>query len=190
MFFIIGGVIALANYRSQNRQRAIDNSFNSLNLFEKSIPDEDIEIWKKVYFNSHESVGAQPGHFVVLFEENKMQQVPISSLFIQEGTGLYLSEAKFGQTDSATDLHLGAIRRIAEQLNLIGCELLYGNVELRIIYYEIGQIMDCIYKWIDQIKDETEKEFIRSDYPYFMKTYRRHRRLINTLPRRSYVNFD
>lgn len=190
IFFIVGGVIALANYRSQHRQRAIDNSLNSLKQFEKAISDEDIEIWKEVYFNSYEGVGAEPGCFVVFSEKGEMQQISISSLFVQEGAGLYLSESKFSQTDSTTDLYLGAIERIAEQLNLIGYEFLFGNVELRIIYLQIGQIMDCIYGWIDQIEDETQKKLIQSCYPYFIRIYRRRQQLINTLPKKKYIGFD
>jgi len=188
-FIIAGGAIALASYISQNRQRGIDNSFNSLKMFEKTIQDRDIEIWKKVYSNTYESTGAEPYHFVVFSEENKTNQVPLSHLFISEGQGLYIPESKLNLNEEISDLELGSIRRIAEQLNFIGYEVLYGNVELRIIYYELGQIMNCICQWINEIQDKNVKASVQFMFPYFLKMCRRYQRTMNSLPRKSYVEF-
>ncbi len=189
LFIIVGGTVALASYRSQNRQRGIDNSFNSLKMFEKTIQNEDIEIWKKVYFNTYESTHAEPNHFVVFSEENRIEQIPLSNLFISEGQGLYVSKSKLNLDEKTSDLKLGSIRRITEQLNLIGYEVLYGNIELRIIYYELGQIIETIYEWITQIQDEDTKASVEFMYPYFLKMYQKYQLTIANLPRKSYVNF-
>ncbi|GAX35072.1 hypothetical protein [Nodularia sp. NIES-3585] len=188
-FIIVGGAIALASYRSQNRQRGIDNSLNSLKMFEKTIQDKDIEIWKTVYSNTYEGMGADLYHFVVFSEEDKTNQIPLSHLFISEGKGLYIPESKFNFNEDISDLELGSIRRIAEQLNLIGYEVLYGNVEVRIIYYELGQIMEIIFKWINEIQDKETKESVQFMFPYFMKMCRKYNRTMNSLPSKSYVNF-
>ncbi|MDB9446768.1 hypothetical protein [Anabaena sp. CS-542/02] len=188
-FIIVGGAIALASYRGQNRQRAIDNSLNSLKMFEKTIQHKDIEIWKNVYSRTYEGTGADPYHFIVFCEDNKTKQIPVCDLFISEGKGLCLAQSKLNEDEEICDLELGSIRLIAEQLNLIGYEVLYGNVELRIIYYELGQIIDIIYKWINEIQDKEVKASVQFMFPYFMKMCRKYKRTINSIPSKSYVNF-
>jgi hypothetical protein len=180
-------MITFLSYRSQHRQRAIDNSRSLLEVFKESIPEEDREIWREVLFNTYESTGAEPGCFVVYTTDDVIEQKPISSLFITEGQGLYIPQAKFNLDTDISDLDLSPVRRIAEELNLIGYEILYGNVDLRIIYYEIGQIMDSIYDWIDEVKNKDEN--IESSFPYFIKMYRKYKRKIEKLPQRIYVNF-
>jgi hypothetical protein len=189
-FLIVGGVIALASYKSQHRQRAIDNSFNSLKMFEKTVQSRDVEIWKNICFNTYESTGAVSNHFVVFSGKNEVSQIPLSNLFISEGQGLLIPDSKFNLCDEAFDLELGSIRRITEQLNFIGYEVLYGNTEIRIIYYELGQIIESVYQWIDQIQDQDVKRSTYFMFPYFLKMCKKYRRRMRKLPKKIYVGFD
>ncbi|MBD2693407.1 hypothetical protein [Anabaena catenula] len=188
-FIIIGGVLAFASYKGQHQQRAIDNSLKSLERFEKSIQKEDLEIWEVICYRAYESGGAKPGHFVIYSKEDESSQIPLYNLFIPEGQGLCIPESKLNLDDQSSNLELGSVRRITEQLNLISYEILYGNVELRIIYQELGQIMATIFQWIDEIEDKDTKLSTQSMFPHFIKMYRKRQGIIKNLPSRPYVNF-
>lgn len=185
---IAGVVIALLNYRSQVRQRAIENSIKLVDSFKTSLKTE-VEVWENIFFNSLESSGVEPNHFLVYDSNHNAVQIPIVDLFIQEGSGLLLWESKLLTTDKAQDIVVGDVRRITEQFNLIGYEVLYGNIEIRNLYYEIGQIMDVIYSWIENIEDEERKQDIQSYYSYFIRMYKRNKKILERCPRKSYINF-
>jgi phage/plasmid-associated DNA primase len=55
------------------------------------------------------------------------------------------------------------------------------NVEISLIYEEIGQIMDSIYKWMDEIEDESTKQNIESRFPYFIKMYSKYQEQLDDL---------
>ncbi|GAB4136745.1 MAG: hypothetical protein Fur0046_10470 [Cyanobacteria bacterium J069] len=132
---ILGVIIALANYRGQKRQGAIRNSLDALDLFWKEVTSEDLELWQDVYFSAYEGAGAKQGRFVVHLKDGSIEQVPLTNLFVQEGTGLYIADARL-QIDDETefqDLTFGSVRKIAEQLNWICYQIRYGNVDLEII---------------------------------------------------------
>jgi hypothetical protein len=129
---ILGGFIALKNYLSQQRQRAIDNSKKLIAEFKNTIGEDDLNQWEQVLLNSYESAGAEPGCFIVFTSDDRSVQISLKNLFIPEGKGLYLENIKMNLTISQSDLNFGSIRRITEQLNLISYEVLYGRIELNI----------------------------------------------------------
>jgi hypothetical protein len=115
----------------------------------------------------------------------------ISQLFISEGQGLVVERLSFCIDDDLQDqLELGSIRFIAEQLDLIGYEVLNGNVELKIIYFEIGQIMDTMHQWIVENSDDSHRYSIKSTFPYLTKMYKKYHRQLKSVPCKKFVTFD
>jgi hypothetical protein len=97
-------------------------------------------------------------------------------LFISEGQGLVVSNS---QGDESIN-YGGAIRRIAEQLDFIGYQSLYGNVDIKIIYFELGQLMDTLYQWlgVDNLYDR---------YPSFSQMYKLNQRKFENWFQKSYT---
>lgn len=170
-FIVTGGYIALKTYLGNNKQRKIDNSFKIIAFFKESIEREDISRWIDVFIHSSEPYGAIPGHYVDFINEQKTP-IPFSELF-----------------DQSTVIEQGAIRRISEQFNLIAYEALYGNIELRLVYFEFGQIMDTVYDWLSTIEASynSEKEFIEEYYPYFNRMYIKYRKYFEKWDCKTYI---
>ncbi len=180
---ISGGIIGLRSYLSQQRQRQIDNSKKLIEQFQNAIDKDDLNQWEQVLLNSYESIGTEPGHFIVFDNNEKPIQIPHANLFISEGKGFYFSGGKMNRGDDVSDINFGSIRHITEQLNIISYEVLYGHTELIILYYELGQIITSIYYWIDSIEDEDLK---KNTYPYFFQMYRKNKRRLEKLPYKIY----
>ena len=137
----IGVTIGVVTYRAGQRQRKLENSLKLLELFKDNLEKSDIDNWIKIFLSSSEPSGAKNGHF----HSSNNQQIPLNSLF-SEGP----------------DDH-GATARITEQIDLVCYEVIKGNIELRIVFSNIGQLMKVIHCWY---KNEA---FFNESYPYFYK---------------------
>jgi|GEM_PF-4238345 hypothetical protein len=173
-------------YSSNNTdpQQGIKNSKSIIKQFKKSIKKKDREIWKWVYSRTYEGTGAEPRHFIVRNKNGEAQQIPLSQLFIPEGRGLVVPQAQFNRSDEVENLDLSSIRRIAEELDRMAYKILYvynQNVEISLIYEEIGQIMDSIYKWMDEIENESTKQNIKSRFPSFIEMYSKYQEQLDDL---------
>ncbi|MCD9483202.1 hypothetical protein GLP25_08365 [Photobacterium phosphoreum] len=153
----IGATVALVTYKSAQRQRKLENSLKLLELFHKNIEKSDIGNWKALFQSSSEPSGAKKGHFVSSYH----QQVPLTSLFSE------------GPEDH------GATVRITEQIDLICYEVLKNNIELRIIYSNLGQLMDVIYRWFG------DEAFFKEYYPYFNKIMIKKKKYLSKLPSKT-----
>jgi hypothetical protein len=166
----------------------IDNRFgNQPNVSRYKAINQDIEIWKQVYFNAYESVGATANHFVVFDKNNEKQQIPISSLWTMEGQGLIIPNAKFNIAHETTDLELIAIRRMTGYLNTKAYEILHRSADFYIVHEEFGQIVECLYQWA--IQDEYLLSCIQSEFPYFIHMCKQYQLEMRNSPKRSYIEF-
>lgn len=166
---LIGGTITLQTYIGNQRQRRLENSLRLIDLFQKSLQPGDIEEWKKIFRCSSEPTGVRPGYF--LDDEN--QERPFADLFSE------------GAADN------GAIARIAEQIDLIGYEVLHKTVALRLIYFHLGQLMNTTYDWLQMIENPSNSSsFIGEYFPYFDKMYRKNREKFKKLPKKTYAHIE
>jgi hypothetical protein len=194
-------LVAVFNYNSQVKQQGIGNGQKLLDTFENNVDSEDVEIWKKICFNTEESHGVDKGKFrVFTINEDKREQIDLYRLFNPEGTGLILNDVTLtpGEILSVNcvnektkyRLDLSGVRRIAERLDLIGYEILFGNVQVRLIYYEIGEIFDSMYIWMDEIDDNKTRKEVISRFPHFVRMYRKYQSKFRKLPKKKYVSRD
>lgn len=184
---IIGVIIALLAYLYQRKQQKYqetkDRTSDILKTFRSNIDENDLKIWKEVFKNTYEGMGAKPNHFIVFSERNQMIQIPISYLFTSEGNGLIIPNSRFSTDDSISNLELGSIRKITEQLNIISYIILGKEVDIKSIYYELGQIIEVIYNWIDGITEED----IKHNYIYFINMYEKYQQKMKEIPYKIYV---
>ncbi len=153
----IGATVALFTYASGQRQRKLENSLKLLDLFKQNLEESDISNWKSIFRASSEPSGAKKGHYV----SSDGQQIPLNYLFSE------------GPDDD------GATSRISEQLDLICYEILKGTVELRILYSNLGQLMDVIYKWYGK------EGFFQESYPSFNKVMIKKKKNMAKLARKT-----
>lgn len=123
LFAALGGYLALRSYVACQRQRWLENSFRMVQLFGNSLRPTDLERWEELFHASSEPAGASVGHFVVMDGVNRRER-SFRELFME------------GPYDE------GAVERMAEVFELIGYESSRGTVDLRSIYFQLGQLMD------------------------------------------------
>ena len=156
-FLIIGGSIALRTYVVNQRQRRLENSFRLLNFFKESLHENDIEEWQKMFFAACSPGGRRYGYY--LAEENgTLTEMPLSDLF------------ELAPPDN------GAVARMAEQFELLSQEMLANTVNLKLVYFELGQFMYFIHEWLESVDNSgRDKPFIEEHYPNFAKMYKRNK---------------
>jgi hypothetical protein len=166
---LIGGTITLRTYVGNQRQRRLENSLRLIDLFQKSIQSGDIEEWRKIFLGSSEPTGVRPGYFL----DNQNQERPFADLFSE------------GAPDN------GAIERIAEQFDLISYEVLNKTVNLRLIYFHLGQLMDTTYDWLQMSQNPSNSSsFISEYFPYFDKMYRKNQEKFKNWSRKTYAHIE
>jgi hypothetical protein len=169
LLVLIGGTITLQTYVGNQRQRRLENSLRLIDLFQKSIQSGDIEEWRKIFLGSSEPTGVRHGHFL----DSQNQERLFADLFSE------------GAPDN------GAIERIAEQFDLISYEVLNKTVNLRLIYFHLGQLMDTTYDWLQMSQNPSNSSsFISEYFPYFDKMYRKNQEKFKNWSRKTYAHIE
>lgn len=151
---VFGGIVGFRQYLIGQRQRRLENSFRIIDWFERTIHDETIEQWRQIFHAASEPAGASPGHFVHIANGHR-SELPFSSLFTE------------GTPDN------GAIERLAEVFDLIGHYAKDQTIDLRIVYFQLGQIMDTIHYWLNMIEYPWgDKTWIEELYPHYDYLYK------------------
>lgn len=169
LLVLIGGTITLRTYVGNQKQRRLENSLRLIDLFQKSLQPGDVEKWKKIFLCSSEPTGVKPGYFL----DDQNQERPFADLFSE------------GAADD------GAIARIAEQFELISYEVLDKTVNLRLIYFNLGQLMDTTYNWLQMVENPlTSSSFISEYFPYFDKMYTKNQENFKNWSRKTYAHIE
>jgi len=129
-FVIVGGAIAMIAFFQNMRQRKLENSLKLVALFRESLRPDDISYWIELFRSSSELSGSPRGQYAT--GEGDFRSI-----------GDYFSE---GSGDE------NSISRMAQNLEIICHELTIGTADVRIVYYELGQLLTTMCKWLGGIK--------------------------------------
>jgi hypothetical protein len=152
---VVGGCIAIQTYLGNQKQRRLENSFQLMAMFREYLHEGDIEAWKNIFHATSEPAGAKKG-FLVQVIDGKSLQRPLSDLFSE------------GPPDN------GAVERMAEFFDLISNEALNKTIEIRLLYFQLGQLMDTIHSWITIIDGPYgEGTLLEAQYPDFDRLYKK-----------------
>lgn len=151
---VVGGFVAIQTYLGNQKQRRLENSFRLVAMFRESLHEKDIEAWENIFHATSEPAGAKNGFLVEVIDGKRLQR-PLSDLFSE------------GFPDN------GAVERMAEFFDLIGNEALNEAIEIRLLYFQLGQLMDTIHSWLTIIDNPCgEGTFIEGHYPHFDRLYK------------------
>lgn len=151
----IAGLIAIRTYLGNQRQRRLENSFRLIVMFRESLHEGDIEAWKNIFHATSEPSGAEKGYLVEVVDGERFQR-PLSDLFSE------------GSSDN------GAVGRMAEIFDLIGNQALDETIDIRMIYFQLGQLMDTTHSWLSLIDNTHGKDtFLEEYYPHFNRLYKK-----------------
>jgi hypothetical protein len=131
---IVGGFVSVRTYLGSQKQRRLENSFRLVDMFRESLRPGDMEAWTDIFHGTSEPAGAEQGYLVTVVDGNRVIR-PLSDLFSE------------GAPDN------GAIQRMAELFELISSEAINETVDTRLIYFQLGQLMDTTYSWLKAINN-------------------------------------
>lgn len=150
---IVGLALALISpflkYGNQSRQRARQ----LLNAFGASLQAHDLEHWKEVYLGTREAALAPAGHFI----NRSGKPVPLDTMWA-----------------AVSDDHT-AIQRMAECLEKACAKMLTEEVDIKMMWYEIGQLMEAMHGWLEDIPGaEQDLTFLEEQYPSIKLIFEKH----------------
>jgi hypothetical protein len=187
---VTGLVTGLATYISKVKQDKFNNSFALINFFTKHISETDLSVLREVHLSSYEGCrGHKPGHFAT-YQGTASIANPISGLFTSEGRGLIV-HGRLGSIEDPAVVNgdmtcLGSVRLIAEQLNLIAFEVLRGQIEIRVVYYELNDVIKVVCFLLDTaMKMESRRSYsLEQRFKYLLKM--RKKFPLDRFPRRTF----
>lgn len=165
-FIIVGGGLALiAPFLKSGKQR-INNTVQSLANFNASLHANDIEHWKEIYHGTRVAASAPPGHFI-----NRIgKPVPLVSMWT-----------------AGSDEHT-AIQRMAESLETVCTEMLAHTVDIQMIWSEIGQLMEAMHDWLQDIPGvQQDLTFLEEQYPNLRQVFEKYGNQFKKWPYRIYA---
>lgn len=153
---VAGGFTTIKTYLGNQKQRRLENSFRLITMFNESLHEGDLEAWIEMFHATSEPAGAEDGHFVYSAVVGFSEQRPLSNLFSE------------GPPDN------GAVERMAELFELISFEAINNTIEFRIVYFQLGQLMNTVYCWLTKIDNpHGQGTFVEEHYPNFTRLYKK-----------------
>ncbi len=166
IFVIVGGTIALIAFFQNLRQRKLENSLKLVALFRDSLRPHDIAHWIDLFRSSSELAGCPNGQYAT-------------------GKGEYRSIGDYFSEGSGDD---NAISRMAQNLEIICHELSRGTADVRIVYYELGQLLTTMHKWLGGIEHgPVGHTLLDQAFPSIERICKTHRKDFAKWPSRVYA---
>lgn len=166
VFIIIGGGLALIAPFLKSGKKRSDRTAQLLATFKASLHKKDIEYWNEIFNGRRELASAPAGHFI-----NRLgKPVPLASMWAGSG-----------------DEHT-AIQRMAENLETVCAGILAHPVDVKMIWAEIGQLMEAMHDWLQDIPGVQEDlSFLQEQYPSLKQVFEKYGGRFKSWPYRDYA---
>jgi hypothetical protein len=166
VFIIVGVLLVLLTpflKSGKNRQK---KTMQLLSNFNGALHEHDIAHWKEIYRGTREGALAPAGHFI----NHLGKPVPLVSMWT-----------------SGSDEHI-AIQRMAENVEVICVAVSANTVDVKMIWTEIGQLMEALHDWLEDIPGvQEDMSFLEEQYPYLRRVFIKYGARFKQWPCRSYV---
>lgn len=164
-----GGLVALRTYLAGQRQRKLEHGLRLAAAFKAAVSDADITAWRTV------------------IEESNRPPYAMDILTGTPGRGY-----PFGQLLRGDGPDNGAAARILRELDWLSHEFLAGYADLRVFYFEFGEVIESIYKAYERV-DWVQAAYktrciLDLFYPTFALLYRENRVRFQRWPARSLIH--
>ena len=165
-FILLGLLLALIAFRNKSEKKHDQQSLALLQDFAASLHEHDLEHWKELQHGTRAAAAVPPGHFM-----NRLGKVvPLVSLW-----------------SAGSDEHT-AIQRMAESLEKTSADMLAREVDLKLMWFEIGQLLETMHGWLQQIPGvEQDATFLDEQYPAIRQLFAKHAHRFNKWPYQDYL---
>lgn len=165
VIIFVGVALALiALYLKPGKQRS-NQTMQFLTSFRASLHEHDIERWKEIYHGTRKAAVAPTGHFI----SRSGKPVPLVSMWADD-----------------SEYHT-VIPRMAERLERVCVEMLAHTVDIEMIWSEIGQLMETMHDWLEDIPGvQQDSTFLEEQYPFLKQVFEKYGNRFKKLPYRNY----
>ena len=162
----VGVLLALiAPLLPHNKERR-QKTTTLLATFKGSLHEHDMDHWREVYLGTRKSAAAPAGHFIDL----QGKEVPLDSMWT-----------------AGSDDHT-AVQRMAECLEKACAYMLTHTVDIKMMWYEIGQLMEAMHGWLEDIPGtQQDLTFLQEQYPSIKQVFEKHGHRFKKWPYRVYA---
>lgn len=165
-FVVLGGVLALAAYLQNLRQRRVENALKFLQLFRDGLQPDDMKHWKALFVATSEPTGARIGEYM---NTNAKSFRPISDWF----------------SEGSEDDH--AISRMAQSLDVLCHQVVTGVADARTVYYEVGQLLTCMNQWLCSVPGNKLETSLSDSFPSIKAFFAKYDRQLESWPCRVHA---
>jgi len=152
-FIIVGVLLALFAPFLKLGNKRHNKTMQLLATFNASLHAHDIEHWKEIFHGTREAASAPSGHFISRIGK----PVPLASMWA-------------GDSEEHT-----AIQHMAESLEKVCVEMLAHTVDIQMIWFEIGQLMETMHDWLEDIPGmQQDSTFLEEQYPFLKQVFEKY----------------
>ncbi len=179
----VGVTIAVFTFWANSRQRALENSIRLVDMFFKSVSENDLRWFRYAFKGTAEHANVPPNQV----------RLPLSlnGIIVEEDLSDENSDSRSDRVYPISDLFSegppdqGAISRICNIVEIIAYETNRKAADSRYIYYRIGQIIDFCAELV--IVADLDRKF---GYPNVAKISRKWRRRSKKWPGEIHVSIE
>jgi hypothetical protein len=165
-FIFIGGALALIAPFVKTGIKRSNQTKRLLETFKASLHKQDLVYWNEIYHGRREAASAPAGYFINRLGKSES----LASMFVGDG-----------------EEHT-AIQRMAEGLETVSTEMLAHSVDVKMIWADIGQLMEAMHDWLQDIPGvQQDISFLQEQYPSLKLIFEKYGSSFKGWPCRDYA---
>lgn len=166
VFIIAGVALTLVAPFLKLAQQRRKNTMKLLASFKASLHEHDLDHWKEIYQGTREGAFAPAGHFM-----NRLGKPERLDLMWTAGSEDHT-----------------AIQRMAEYLEKTCADMLNQVVDIKMMWYEIGQLIEAMHGWLEDIPGiQKDSSFLEEQYPAIKQVFEKYGHRFKRWPYRVYT---
>lgn len=164
-FLVVGGFIAISAFFQNMRQRRVENALKFISLFRDGLRSGDLEKWDKLFRNSTELAGMEPGCYAR--DDGSTGSV-----------GEFFSE---GAPDGY------ALSRMAGSLEVVAYQVVSGAADARTVFFELGQLLRFVHHQLSAVPSSADgQNLLQFGFPNIEKFFKKYGPKAEEWPTRVY----
>ena len=162
----LGVLLAMISPFMPHKREHHQKAMKKVSGFRSALQSHDIEHWKELYKGTGDKIDPPKGYFI----DGEGKPTRLDSMWTAGGED-----------------HT-SIQRIAESLEKLCGDFPADSYEVKVVWYEIGQLLSSMHEWLQQIEGVQENSsFLEEQYPNIYKIYAKYQPKFKRWPYRIYA---
>lgn len=146
----LGVFLAMISPFMPHKREHHQKAMKKVAVFRSSLQPHDIEHWKELYRGTGDKIDPPRGHFI----DAEGKPTRLDSMWTAGGED-----------------HT-SIQRIADSLEKLCADFPVDTSEVKVVWYEVGQLLESMHDWLQQIQGVQEgSTFLEEQFPHIREIY-------------------